>query len=125
KVVGSLFTISSAFAQDAPASPVMPGDLLDIAKNPVINPINTACVLLGAFLVFGMQAGFTMLEAGMCRNRETVNVLVECVFDTCVCGLLHWAFGFAFMFGGGNAFIGWHLHGDPSKSLIFMQGVDV
>ena len=55
----------------------------------LINPINTGWVLLGAFLVFGMQAGFTMLEAGFCRNRETVNVLVECMFDTCVCGLLH------------------------------------
>ena len=65
----------------------------------LINPINTGWVLLGAFLVFGMQAGFTMLEAGFCRNRETVNVLVECVFDTCVCGLLHWGWGFAFMFG--------------------------
>src|SRR5262249_45355926 len=70
-----------------------------------INALNTAWVLLGAFLVFGMQAGFTMLEAGFCRSRETVNVLVECVFDTCVCGLLHWGWGFAFMFGQGNAFI--------------------
>ena len=92
---------------------------------PYINPINTGWVLLGAFLVFGMQAGFTMLEAGFCREKETVNVLVECLFDTCVCGLLHWAIGFAFMFGGGNAFIGWHLPGDPTKSLIFMSGVDV
>jgi Amt family ammonium transporter len=72
-----------------------------------------------------MQAGFTMLEAGFCRNRETVNVLVECMFDTCVCGLLHWGWGFAFMFGGGNAFVGWHLPGDPTKSLIFMKDVDV
>jgi Amt family ammonium transporter len=126
KLTGSLFTISSAFAQAAPAgTPVLAADLIDQAKNPVINPINTMWVLLGAFLVFGMQAGFTMLEAGMCRNRETVNVLVECVFDTCVCGLLHWAFGFAFMFGGGNAFIGWHLPGDPTKSLIFMKDVGV
>ena len=91
----------------------------------IINPLNTAWVLLGAFLVFGMQAGFTMLEAGFCRNRETVNVLVECMFDTCVCGLLHWGWGFAFMFGGGNAFIGWHLPGDPTKSLIFMKDVSV
>ena len=91
----------------------------------IINPLNTAWVLLGAFLVFGMQAGFTMLEAGFCRDRETVNVLVECLFDTCVCGLLHWGWGFAFMFGGGNAFIGWHLPGDPSKSLIFMRDVNV
>jgi len=127
-LTGSLFKIKEALA-DTPAAAaamaVMPADLIDQAKNPVINPINTLWVLLGAFLVFGMQAGFTMLEAGMCRNRETVNVLVECVFDTCVCGLLHWAFGFAFMFGGGNAFIGWHMPGDPTKSLIFMKDVGV
>ena len=91
----------------------------------LINPINTGWVLLGAFLVFGMQAGFTMLEAGFCRNRETVNVLVECMFDTCVCGLLHWGWGFAFMFGAGNAFIGWHDPNDPTKSLLFMRDVDV
>jgi ammonium transporter, Amt family len=105
--------------------PVMIGDLSDASKNPVINPINTGWVLLGAFLVFGMQAGFTMLEAGFCRNRETVNVLVECVFDTCVCGLLHWAWGFAFMFGQGSAFVGWADPNDIHKSLIFMKDVNV
>ena len=90
-----------------------------------INALNTAWVLLGAFLVFGMQAGFTMLAAGVCRSRETVNVLVECVFDTCVCGLIHWGWGFAFMFGAGNAFIGWHDPNDATKSFIFMRDVDV
>ena len=96
------------------------------ARSPAIsiNPINTGWMLLGAFLVFGMQAGFTMLEAGFCRNRETVNVLVECVFDTCVCGLLHWGWGFAFMFGAGNGFIGWHDPNDPTKSWFFLQDVD-
>jgi transcriptional regulator GlxA family with amidase domain len=49
-----------------------------------------------------------MLEAGFCRSRETVNVLMECVVDTCLCGLLFFAFGFAFMFSHGNAFIGYH-----------------
>jgi len=73
----------------------------------VINPLNTLWVMVAAFLVFGMQAGFTMLEAGFCRSRETVNVLVECVFDTCLCGILFYACGFAFMFGHGNGFIGW------------------
>jgi Amt family ammonium transporter len=90
-----------------------------------INAMNTGWVLLGAFLVFGMQAGFTMLEAGFCRSRETVNVLVECVFDTCVCGLIHWGWGFAFMFGAGNPFIGWHDPNDATKSFIFMKDVNV
>jgi Amt family ammonium transporter len=74
----------------------------------IVNPINTVWTLIAAFLVFGMQVGFTMLEAGFCRSRETVNVLMECVVDTCLCGLLFWAFGFSFMFSHGNGFIGYH-----------------
>jgi Amt family ammonium transporter len=74
----------------------------------VVNPLNTVWTLVAAFLVFGMQVGFTMLEAGFCRSRETVNVLVECVVDTCLCGILFYAIGFAFMFSHGNGFIGYH-----------------
>ena len=73
-----------------------------------VNPINTAWTLVAAFLVFGMQVGFTMLEAGFCRSRETVNVLMECIVDTCLCGILFYAIGFAFMFSHGNGFIGYH-----------------
>ena len=85
----------STFAAD----PVLKG-------NDIVNPINTVWTLVAAFLVFGMQVGFTMLEAGFCRSRETVNVLMECIVDTCLCGLLFYAFGFAFMFSHGNGFIG-------------------
>jgi len=74
----------------------------------IVNPINTVWTLVAAFLVFGMQVGFTMLEAGFCRSRETVNVLMECIVDTCLCGLLFYAFGFAFMFSHGNGLIGYH-----------------
>ena len=74
----------------------------------IVNPVNTAWTLIAAFLVFGMQVGFTMLEAGFCRSRETVNVLMECIVDTCLCGILFYAIGFAFMFNHGNGFIGYH-----------------
>ncbi|HEY0758283.1 MAG TPA: ammonium transporter [Acidisarcina sp.] len=73
-----------------------------------VNPINTTWTLIAAFLVFAMQVGFTMLEAGFCRSRETVNVLMECIVDTCLCGILFYAIGFAFMFSHGNGFIGYH-----------------
>ncbi|HEX4792682.1 MAG TPA: ammonium transporter [Humisphaera sp.] len=93
----------------------------------IINPLNTVWTLVAAFLVFGMQAGFTMLEAGFCRSRETVNVLVECVFDTCLCGFLYYAWGYAFMFGQGNGFIGWHdpndAAGGPVNSWFFLKGI--
>src|SRR6202163_3970964 len=80
----------------------------EVKASDVVNPVNTAWTLIAAFLVFGMQVGFTMLEAGFCRSRETVNVLVECVVDTCLCGILFYAIGFAFMFSHGNGIIGYH-----------------
>src|SRR3954468_24136122 len=88
-----------------------------IKANDVVNPLNTVWTLIAAFLVFGMHVGFTMLEAGFCRSRETVNVLMECIVDACLCGLLFYAFGFAFMFSHGNGFIGHHwffLQGAPA-----------
>ncbi len=92
---------AGVFGQAAHAAdPVLKG-------NDIVNPLNTLWVLIAAFLVFMMQVGFTMLEAGFCRSRETVNVLMECIVDTCLCGLLFFGFGFAFMFGHGNGFIGW------------------
>jgi Amt family ammonium transporter len=82
--------------------------------NDIVNPLNTLWTLVAAFLVFGMQVGFTMLEAGFCRSRETVNVLMECIVDTCLCGILFYAWGFAFMFSHGNGFIG--------MNWFFLQG---
>ncbi len=111
-------TTAAAAVNPATTQPAMIADLVDPTKNLTINPINTAWTLVAAFLVFGMQAGFTMLEAGFCRSRETVNVLVECVFDTCLCGFLFYAFGYAFMFGQGNGFIGWHDPTDTATSGI-------
>jgi ammonium transporter, Amt family len=94
-------------------APAMAADPV-IKGNDMVNPINTLWVLLAAFLVFAMQVGFTMLEAGFCRSRETVNVLMECIVDTCLCGLLFYAIGFAFMFSHGNGFIG--------TNWFFLQG---
>jgi Amt family ammonium transporter len=76
------------------------------AVNATINPLNTLWVLIAAFLVFFMQAGFMALEAGFARSREVVNIMIECIVDTCLCGILYFAVGFAFQFGNGNGFIG-------------------
>jgi Amt family ammonium transporter len=100
-------------AAHAAAAPAKPTDL----ETSMINSINTVWTLVAAFLVFGMQAGFVMLEAGFARKRETVNVLMECIFDTCLCGILFYAIGYAFMFSHGNGFIGYHwffLQGAPA-----------
>src|SRR5262245_11220366 len=91
-----------------------------------INGLNTAWVLVAAFLVFFMQAGFMMLEAGFARTREVVNILQECIVDTCLCAILFWAFGFAFMFGGGKGFMGHELFflKDGTASLTYRGNFD-
>src|SRR5690348_3913243 len=91
--------------------------LHDVAHqaNDFVSPVNTIWVLVTAFLVFFMQAGFMALEAGFARSKETINIMMECVFDTCLCGLLYFAIGFAFQFGGGNGLIG--------HEYFFLQGI--
>ncbi|HZC04716.1 MAG TPA: ammonium transporter [Ktedonobacterales bacterium] len=79
-----------------------------VAAASVINAVNTVWTLIAAFLVFCMQVGFVMLEAGFARSRESVNILVEGIVDTCICGILFWAWGFAFMFESGTPLIGTH-----------------
>ncbi len=63
-------------------------------------------VLLGAFLVFFMQAGFGMVEAGFIRAKNTCNILTKNFLDYCVASVMFFLVGYALMFGDGNCFIG-------------------
>src|SRR3954452_7503590 len=101
-ILGLMKAGGMLFGDPAGAAPAQAAQL---ASNQV-SAINTMWVLVAAFLVFFMQAGFMALEAGFARSRESVNIMMECIFDTCLCGLLYWAIGFAFQFGPGNAIIG-------------------
>src|SRR6185312_1841076 len=84
KILGVLSTlVIAAFITQLAFTTVHAADAPEVKASDVINPINTMWTLVAAFLVFGMQVGFTMLEAGFCRSRETVNVLMECIVDTC------------------------------------------
>src|ERR1700712_769455 len=116
-VVAAMFTIPGLLpsAAHAAAAPAKPTDI----ETSLMNSVNTVWTLVAAFLVFRMQAGFVMLEAGFARKRETVNVLMECVYYTCLCGILFYAVGYAFMFGHGNGFIGWA--GADGKDWFFLQ----
>jgi ammonium transporter, Amt family len=75
----------------------------------LIGALDTAWLLLAAFLVFFMQAGFAMLTAGFVRAKNTANILMKNMIDACVGGLSFWAVGWAFAYGASdssNGFIG-------------------
>ncbi len=61
--------------------------------------INTVWVLITGFLVFFMQTGFAMLEAGLIRQRSVVNTLLENFIDAAVTILVWWGIGFGIAFG--------------------------
>ena len=68
--------------------------------------VNTIWVLLGAALVFFMQAGFAMCEAGFTRAKNTGNILMKNLMDFCIGTPTYWILGFGLMFGGAGAIIG-------------------
>ena len=68
--------------------------------------VNTIWVLLGAALVFFMQAGFAMCEAGFTRAKNTGNILMKNLMDFCIGTPTYWLLGFGLMFGGAGAIIG-------------------
>ncbi|KAK3235142.1 hypothetical protein CYMTET_54639 [Cymbomonas tetramitiformis] len=67
-------------------------------------------LLLGAYMVFFMQAGFALLEAGGVSAKNTKNILLKNILDACLGGMVWWAVGYPFAYGTGgaspNAFIG-------------------
>ena len=69
--------------------------------------VNTIWVLLGAALVFFMQAGFSMCEAGFTRAKNTGNILMKNLMDFCIGIPCFWLIGFGIMFGTGTGLFGW------------------
>lgn len=84
--------------------------------------------LVAAFLVFFMQAGFAMVEAGLTRSKNTVNILMKNLMDFSVGSLAFWAIGFGIMFGVTNGIFGttgfffsdFSLDGDPWLFAFWM-----
>ena len=80
-----------------------------IAQSPnsqSINYVNLIWLLVAASLVFFMNAGFAMLEAGLCQTRNSINVLAKNLIVFCISILAFWGLGFGLMFGEGNAWWG-------------------
>ncbi|MBA55520.1 MAG: ammonium transporter [Pseudomonadales bacterium] len=62
-------------------------------------PVNTVWLVVAAALVFFMQTGFALLESGMSRSKNAVNVVMKNYMDVCLGSMVFWAFGFGIMFG--------------------------
>lgn len=64
-----------------------------------INNINLFWIVVTAFLVFMMQFGFSLIETGMVRVKNTINVAMKNLIDTMFGIIFFWLIGYGFMFG--------------------------
>ena len=93
--------------------------------------LDTVWLLIASALVFFMQAGFALVEAGFTRSKNTTNILIKNLMDFCIGTIFFWLIGYGFMFGTGNGFIGaleWFgkvNHGGalPNEAFLIFQTV--
>ena len=64
-----------------------------------VNGLDTMWVLLGAILVFWMQPGFALVEAGLTQSKNTANILMKNFVDFMFGSVLYWILGFSIMYG--------------------------
>ena len=67
--------------------------------------VNMLWIATAGALVFLMQAGFALLESGMSRAKNSLNVVMKNYMDVCVGTLIFWAVGYGLMFGTNDS--GW------------------
>ncbi|HLD28882.1 MAG TPA: ammonia permease, partial [bacterium] len=91
----------------------------DLAAGVLNNKIalDTLWVLFASFLVFFMNLGFAMVESGLCRAKNTVNILAKNFIVFGISSIAFWILGWGLMFGDGNGFMG-------LKGLLFSSGMD-
>ena len=100
-------TIAAAATTIAEAAASAATELAKEAPKETVNGLDTLWVLLGAMLVFWMQPGFALVEAGMTRAKNTANILMKNFCDFMAGTILYWIFGFSIMYGAGCAWFGW------------------
>ena len=116
----ALISLISPFAMAQ--SPTQQADLQTLRLG-----VDTVWIVAAGALVFFMQAGFAMLESGMSRSKNAINVIMKNYCDMCFGALIFWAVGYGLMFGyNPSGWIGtdhfFLIHQDPiDYSWLFFQ----
>ena len=112
-LIGVILILTIGLCEPLFAAEASDGTILsaDTAREEVQLNINIVWTCVAAFLVFFMQAGFAMVEAGFTRAKNAVNILMKNLMDFSVGTLAFFLIGFGLMFGKSNGLFGTTLFG--------------
>ncbi|HQL00722.1 MAG TPA: ammonium transporter [Smithellaceae bacterium] len=108
---------ATAAAASVTQAPAVTAEAFEALKNSMQVSIDTVWVLFAAVLVFFMNLGFGMVESGLCRAKNTVNILAKNFIVFAIASASFWIIGWGLMFGNGNLFMG-------LEGLFFVSGAD-
>lgn len=113
-----LIGLASVGVADETAAPTVPdvAGLLPALSDARIG-LDTVWVLVTGMLVFFMNTGFAMVESGLCRAKNTVNILAKNFIVFAASTISFWVIGWGLMFGDGNLWLG-------LQGLFFLSGAD-
>ena len=83
RLTADLTTLEASVANNSRTLRTLPGS------------VDTFYLITCGALVFFTQAGFGLLEAGSVRTKNTRNILIKNLLDTCIGAIVWWAWGFA------------------------------
>lgn len=93
-------------AEAAAAATPTPPDGFNKTLTDTSYALDTIWVMIAGFLVFWMQAGFALVECGLTRAKNAVNICMKNLLDFCFGSITYWAVGFSIMFGGASLYWG-------------------
>lgn len=103
-LLAALFVLVVPMVAGAAEEPA--ASAVEVAKEELQTNINIVWTCIAAFLVFFMQAGFAMVEAGFTRAKNAVNIIMKNLMDFSVGSLAFFLVGFGLMFGASKGVFG-------------------
>ena len=100
-LIFSFLSISAVWAGDPEPTALTNKAAIDLVQTHA----NYLWTLVAAALVFFMQAGFALVEAGFTRAKNAINIMMKNLMDFSMGSLAFWAIGFGLMFGASST--GW------------------
>ncbi|WP_437396983.1 ammonium transporter [Flagellimonas lutimaris] len=99
-------------------------EAIDKAVEAITGDMGALWILIAGILVFFMQAGFTLVEVGFTRSKNSGNIIMKNLMDLAVGSIMFWAVGYAIMYGSDLVAGGFFRTSPSEQGYLFFSADD-